>query len=52
MESIPSLNQALEIANRTNLSIEELEEIQKRMIWLADQENELLEAEEKGRKKD
>jgi predicted transposase/invertase (TIGR01784 family) len=50
MESIPSLNQALEIANRTNLSIEELEEIQKRMIWLADQENELLEAQEKGRK--
>jgi predicted transposase/invertase (TIGR01784 family) len=51
MEIVPSLNKALEIANRVNLSLEELEEIQKRMIWLADQENELLEAEEKGIKK-
>ncbi len=48
MEIIPSLNKALEIANRVNLSLEELEEIQKRALWLADQENELLEAQEKG----
>ena len=51
MEEIPTLNKALEIANRANLSIEELEDIQKRALWLADQENELLQAEEKGEKK-
>jgi predicted transposase/invertase (TIGR01784 family) len=49
MEIIPSLNKALEIANRVNLSLEELEEIQKRTLWLADQENELLEARQQAK---
>jgi len=45
----PALNKALEIANLAGLNREELEDIQRRSMWLADQEGVLLYAQEYGR---
>lgn len=43
---IPELNKALEIANLAGLNREELEDIQNRSMWLADQEGRLIFAQE------
>jgi tRNA/tmRNA/rRNA uracil-C5-methylase (TrmA/RlmC/RlmD family) len=48
METITVLNKALEISNLAGLSVEELEEIQKRQIWLTDQETTVRYARETG----
>jgi predicted transposase/invertase (TIGR01784 family) len=47
-ESISPLNHALSIANRANLSLEELEDLQKREMWLEDQENVIIKAKQQG----
>jgi predicted transposase/invertase (TIGR01784 family) len=49
MSKVPALNKALEIANRANSSREELEEIDKRTMWFADQEGLEIKAKEIGR---
>jgi len=49
-ERIPSLNKALEIANLAGLNSEELDDIQNRAMWLADQEGRLFYAQEEARK--
>jgi predicted transposase/invertase (TIGR01784 family) len=49
LETIPALNHALEIANYATLNRDELEELQKRAIWLTDQEGASMYAREKGR---
>jgi Domain of unknown function (DUF4351) len=48
MSKVPALNKALEIANRANSSREELEEIDKRTMWFADQEGLEIKAKEIG----
>ncbi len=48
-QNISALDKALEIANLAGLDREELEEIQNRTTWLADQEGATLYAQEKGR---
>ena len=49
MENNSALNHALQIANLANLSVEELEEIQNRAFWLADQEGIVIKAKQDGR---
>lgn len=45
---IPELNQALQIANQSNLTIDELEDLDKREIWLQDQKGVTIKAKEEG----
>jgi predicted transposase/invertase (TIGR01784 family) len=47
-QSIPTLNKALEIANQANLSVNELDDLQKRAFWVADQEGLIIKAREEG----
>lgn len=49
MTEIPVLDKALEIANRVNSTPEELEAIEKRAFWLADQKAREINAREMGR---
>ncbi|MGK7932272.1 MAG: Rpn family recombination-promoting nuclease/putative transposase [Microcystaceae cyanobacterium] len=48
MSQISAIDHALDIANRANLSVDELEDIQKRAFWLTDQEGIALKAKEIG----
>ncbi len=46
---IPELNQALQIANQSNLTIDELEDLDKREIWLQDQKGVTIKAKQEGK---
>jgi predicted transposase/invertase (TIGR01784 family) len=44
MEEVPEMKQAFAVANQANLSREELEDLQKREIWIHDQRNAITKA--------
>jgi hypothetical protein len=44
MEEVPEMKQAFAVANQANLSREELEDLQKREIWIHDQRNAIIKA--------
>lgn len=44
MEEVPEMKQAFAVANQANLSREELEDLQKREMWIYDQRNAIIKA--------
>jgi predicted transposase/invertase (TIGR01784 family) len=46
--AVPVLRQAFDLANRVNLEPEELEDLERREIFIADQRNALLKAQRQG----
>jgi predicted transposase/invertase (TIGR01784 family) len=48
MAEVPELDKALNIANRANVSLTELEEMQKREMWIEDRRGEITFAKEQG----
>jgi len=48
MAEVPELDKALKIANRANVSLTELEEMQKREMWIEDRRGEITFAKEQG----
>ena len=44
MEEVPEMKQAFAVANQANLSREELEDLQKREMWIHDQRNAITKA--------
>lgn len=46
--AVPALRQAFDLANRMNLDPEELEDLERREIFIADQRNALLKAQRQG----
>jgi len=48
MAQVPELEKALNIANRSNLSVTELEELQKRETWIQDRRGETIFAKQEG----
>ncbi|HIK31352.1 MAG TPA: transposase, partial [Oscillatoriales cyanobacterium M4454_W2019_049] len=48
MQGVPELNKAMNIANRANLNLEELEDLEKREMFLCDQIGAVLKGIEEG----
>ncbi len=48
LAAVPELDKALKIANRASLSVTELEEIQRREMWIEDRRGEITFAKEQG----
>ena len=49
METIPEINKAFNIANRANLTREELEDLQKREMFIQDQQASIIKSKKEGR---